>query len=103
MRVSTAVSVYELDNLPGSSQVCVSHSMFVKPEHRGQGLADQEHKDRLAAIKDLGYDYAICTVDKSNAAQVHLLEKNGWTNLDFFWSQKTGHSVGIYGRWISRT
>ena len=96
MRFSNGVSVYELTNLPGCPQVCVSHGMFIKPEHRGQGLSTDEMRRRLARCKDLGYNVVTCTVSMNNSAQLHVLYKIGWVKDYEFVSNKTGNTVGSY-------
>jgi RimJ/RimL family protein N-acetyltransferase len=89
----------EVDNLPGSSQVAVFHSAFVKPELQNKGYGSLAHEDRLLTAKhELGYDYALCTVDVSNAKQIKILVGFGWKELDTFKSSKTGHTVALYGR-----
>lgn len=96
------IGAYSLDNLPGCTQVCVSHDLFFMTKHRGKGNGKRCHSDRLDAIKELGYDYALCTVDSSNAAQVRILVAAGWQRLDSFKSSKTGHHVCIYGKRIEQ-
>ena len=88
----------EIDSLPGCSQIGVSHSVFCPPEHRTKGAGTEANRRRLTLMKaDYGYDYALCTVDLSNHAQLRILAANGWTQLDSFLSSKTGHKVGIFG------
>ena len=48
--------------------------------------------------ESLGYDYALCTVDASNRAQVVILAKNGWQHLATFQSTKTEHHVSLWGK-----
>ncbi|TXH41957.1 MAG: hypothetical protein E6Q97_36520 [Desulfurellales bacterium] len=96
------IGAYSLDNLPGCSQVCVSHDLFFESEHRGKGNGKRRHTDRLDAIKELGYDYALCTVDLKNAAQIRILTEAGWQCLAGFISSKTGNHVRIYGRRIEQ-
>ncbi len=98
MRQAGTYSVYELDSLPGCSQVAVSHAMFIKPEHRGKKHALDELAQRFVNIKVLGYDYAICTVADGNEAELKTLKKFQFRELDCFTSSKTGHLVHIYGR-----
>lgn len=89
---------YELNPFPGCNQIVVSNHSWIPPEKRGKGFGDQIHKERLAHIKLLGYDYAICTVKSDNIPQIRILEKNGWRWLDNFFNGETGNSVYIYGR-----
>jgi hypothetical protein len=89
---------YQLDDLPGCSQVAVSHSMFLHPNCRGQGYSYTAGFDRIRKMKELGYDYAICTVDSSNVAEIKQLNNSGWFSIGIFDSKKTGHVVRIYGK-----
>jgi hypothetical protein len=89
----------EIDSLPGCSQIAVSHSAFVKPEARGNGVGGAFHHERLRLMQhNLGYDYAICTVDLANRAQIEILAAENWLTLGSFKSSKTGHFVGIFGK-----
>lgn len=88
----------EIDSLPGCSQIAVSHSVFLPEHKRGKGQGSAAHAARLEALKQLGYDYVICTVQTTNIAQVRLMEKFTWSPLEMFVSTKTGHSVRLYGR-----
>jgi RimJ/RimL family protein N-acetyltransferase len=101
-RVKIGPSFGELTSLPGCSQVVVSHGVFVPKEHRGKGEGKSANVARLRHIWDeLGYDYALCTVESTNVAQLAILTNNGWTRLAEFMSSRTGHLVYLYG--ISKT
>lgn len=99
MRTNFHGVIGEIDSLPGSSQVAVSHSVYLHESQRGNGVGQKAMESRLSYLtNDLGYDYVICTVREKNEAQIILLEKNGWEYLDCFNSRKTGNTVFIYGR-----
>lgn len=98
MRMREGHTVWEVDTLPGCSQVAVSHSMFIGPKDRGQGFSKTEGQLRLQRMQDLGWDYVLCTVDLSNERQIKQLIGNGWKQLDMFTSAKTGHTVALFGR-----
>lgn len=99
MRTKYAGVYGEIDSLPGCSQVAVSHSVFVPEPLRGKGAATEANRRRCVHLKvDYGYDYTLCTVDLSNRAQLVVLAKNGWKQLDSFRSTKTGHLVGLFGK-----
>lgn len=89
---------YELNTFPGCNQIVVSNHAFIEKGERGKGLGNEAHFQRLSKMRELGYDYALCTVVKDNEAQIHILEKNGWRKLDEFWNRETEHQVLIYGR-----
>lgn len=98
MRFPSDAGFYELNSFPGCNQIVVSNHSFVKPELRGMGLGKQIHQERLDLMKELGYDYALCTVKADNIAQISILVKNQWKFLDSFHNKETGHDVLIYGR-----
>jgi len=98
MRFANKHGACEIDTVPGCSQLAISHYVFIRPENRGQGEGQKNHDLRLKRMKDLLYDCVICTVDYSNLAQKHILEKFGWKNCHSFFNQKTGHTVEIWAR-----
>lgn len=86
----------EIDSLPGCSQIAVSHAVFSVSPHQGAGK--KAHAERLAFLRSIGYDYALCTVDQENHRQLAILERFKWKCLDCFKSSKTTHMVGVYGK-----
>ena len=98
MRFSDENGFYELDNFPGCTQVAVSHNSVIYEEQRGKGHGTNANKLRITKAKILGYDYMICTVTSTNAAQIQIMRNNKWKELDEFVSRKTGHTVIIYGK-----
>lgn len=91
-------SFYSLTPLPGSSQIVVSHSAFTAESYRGKGHGKEAHQERLAHIRSLGYDYALCTVVADNVAQMSILRKAGWRLLATFVSSSSGNTINIMGR-----
>ena len=102
MRYGNEWGAYEITALPGSPRVAVSHGTFVYPKHRGKGFGKAEHVKRLEKIKELGYDYVICTVDLNNYREIKILSDNQWKKCDEFTSSSSGHKVGIFGKLIER-
>ncbi len=100
MRFKEEFGTWQLDDLPGCSQVCVSHSAFVLPHQRGNGWGTIYHEARLNQMHDLHYDYAVATTSAGNEMQNSILRKAGWTILDRFHSRKTQHEVLLWGRKI---
>jgi L-amino acid N-acyltransferase YncA len=92
-------AVAEVHSLPGCSQVAVVHAANVLPAHRSGGIGTAAHMDRLARLRDeLAYDFAVCTVDKANAAQLSIVRKAGWTQVGEFTSRRTGNTVTMWVR-----
>ena len=101
MRYSDEFGCWQLDDLPGCSQICVSHSAFVLPDARSKGYGDKYHKQRLQQMKDLHYECAIATVREGNVHQEMILNNNGWDKIHSITSKKTGNKVGIWIRNIT--
>lgn len=97
MRHATQHSVREFTSFPGCNQIAVSHGMYMRKASRGKGHAHYEQKISLDKMRELGYGYALCTVDADNAAQIKVLRKAGWRDLDHFVSEQTGTDLLIFG------
>jgi len=98
MRLNHDGVISHIDSLPGSQQIAVFNYVFLKANLRGKGKGNAAHKKRLQTAKDLGYDYALCTVVGNNAVELHILQSNGWTKLSQFTSSKTNHDVQLWGK-----
>lgn len=98
--METPIGHFELTGLPGCNQIAVSHHAFIVPAMRGKGLGHITHRTRLDLIKQLGYDYALCTTDAANEPQRKILEAAGWNQLDQFKNSETNHEVIIWGKTI---
>ena len=97
-RYSNKFGFYELMPFPGCNQLVVSNHAFILPEYRKLGFGQAQHKERLEKIKELKYNYVVCTVRADNGAEIHILEKHGWKLLDSFFNEETNMMVHIYGR-----
>ena len=101
MRFSNGYGVCEIDNLPGCSQLAVSHSVFVLPQYRGKGQGRNNHLLRLERMRDMKYDAAICTVNSTNLKEKKHLEEFGWKKLMEFKSRKTENTVELWGKTLN--
>lgn len=97
-RFATKFGAFEIDSLPSQCQVAVCHGFYVKPEYRGKGLSHDLKMYQNTCVEDLGYDYAICTVAKANAAQKAVLAKAGWRSLAVFFSKRQNEHIEIWGQ-----
>lgn len=102
MRFANEYGACEITTLPGSPQVAVSHAVFIHPAHRGTGKGSLNHVLRLKRLKEMGYNYVICTVNAANGVERHILKENGWTELSNFQSSQTNHTVCLYGRELTQ-
>lgn len=98
MRYSTESGFFELNSFPGCNQLVVSSHSFVEMDERGKGRGTLAATDRINLARELGYDYALATVNQDNEPQLRIMEKLGWTKLAEFENRTTGHVIGIYGK-----
>lgn len=96
-RFATEDGAFEIDSLPSQCQVAICHGFYIKPDSRGQGAAYELKQYQNDCIRDLGYNYAICTVIASNMAQKRVLARQGWLKLTDFYSERQDEDVEIWG------
>lgn len=101
MRYANRAGYYELTSFPGCNQLVVSHHALIYPDQRGKGIGTTEHNARLEAIKELGFDCAICTVRAGNDHQRRILTKAGWSNVFDFVSSETNNKIEIWAKRIN--
>lgn len=102
MRFANENGYCELNPFPGNSQIVVSNHAFIYPEKRGKGKGNDNHKLRMERAKFLGYDYIICTVKSDNKAELAILSKNGFKELDEFLNTNTGNMNKIFGKKLNK-
>jgi len=100
MRFADEFGFYELNPFPGNNQIVVSNHAFIHKTYRGQGHGKEQHLQRLRKARELGYNYILCTVNKENEAELHILEKYGWTMLEITYNSETEHDVTLWGRFL---
>lgn len=98
MRFGDSHGHYELNPFPGCSAIVVSNHAFIRPDCRGQGLGQCQHRDRIEKAIELGYNMMICTVRADNRVEKHILDKNGWCFFTSFLNKETGHNIEIWGK-----
>jgi GNAT superfamily N-acetyltransferase len=96
-RYATPYGAYEIDSVPGQPQIAHCHSLFVKIEHRGQGLGHALKAHQMQTLHALGYNYATCTIDYSNYRQHEVLTKAGWHMLQNINNSRTGNCTQLWG------
>jgi len=97
MRFATPVGVFEIDSVPSQPQVAHCHGFFVHRHLRGKGMAHRLKTQQNLMLSRLGYDFATCTVCRSNDRQKKVLARAGWRSLASFVSSKTGEPVELWG------
>ena len=98
MKYSFEHCIYELDTLPGCTQIAISHGMFILPEHRGKGLNKVYLNKREEHAKSLGYDVILATVEAANIKEIKTLLNAGWYKHLIFNSKKTGNNVAMLSK-----
>lgn len=98
MRFANEYGYYELTPFPGNNFMVVSNNAFIYPHYRGKGHGQTQHKERLAKARELGYSAIVCTVNKNNAAEIHILEQNGWTRCGDIYNRNLDEYAHMYHR-----
>lgn len=98
MRFANEFGYCELNKFPGCNQIVVSNHAFIYPTKRGNGHGNNNHKLRIQRAKFMGYDYLLCTVKSDNIAELKILIKNKFKELDEFLNTETGNKVKIFGK-----
>ena len=96
MRYNHKGVISEIDSLPGCSQICVFHSVFIPEQFRGMGFGKEAHYARLEEARLLGYQIALCTIVVGNVAQEKILLHFGWKAVKQFQSYKTKNDVQVW-------
>jgi len=102
MRISNEHGFSELNEFPRNSQIVISNSAYVYPEHRGKGKGKFNQQLRIRRAKSLGYDYIMSTVIASNSIQLAIMTSEGWKERDRFLNRVTGNTVIIFGKNLNK-
>jgi GNAT superfamily N-acetyltransferase len=77
--------------------IAVSTRTFVKDGHRGEGIAQEMMPLKETLAREFGYSSIMATVNMTgNPAEVHILEKFGWTCVNKFTNSRTKNEVGVF-------
>ena len=96
-RYAQPFGAFHLDTLPNQPQVAHCHSFHVRADQRGKGLGHTLKRLQMQALADGQFDYATCTVDAGNAAQISVLTRSGWGLLAEFSNSRTGGKTQLWG------
>lgn len=88
---------FHIEPTPAQPQVAHCYGFFVFHHLRGKGLAHDLKQKQMIVLRGLGYDYATCTVDSNNQAQMRVLLWAGWDLLAEFKNSKTGGVTELWG------
>ena len=92
------VGFYEINSFPGCPQIAISNHAFINPKYRNKGYGKIFHAKRLREIKELGFDYILCSVKANNVFQKKILRRFGWSRFSVFPNKETGNFVELWGR-----
>lgn len=101
MRHCLDYGAFEVDSLPGNSQVAICHHFLVLKQNRGKGYGHNLKVWQEQVLNKHHYGYAIATVAAHNTAQIKCMEKSGWKLLDTFWNERHGEMTTIWGKRLS--
>lgn len=88
---------YSISDLPGNSEVGVSHDVEIFPEFRNLGNGQIQHQERLTQLTLMNYVAVVATVRGDNKKEQHILIKNGWHRAWTFLN-KEGDPVQLWVR-----
>ncbi len=96
-RFSTDYGAFHIEPVPSQPQMAHCHGLFVRHDMRGLGYGHALKEYQMQQLKALGYDFATCTVDSQNRAQITILQQAGWRLLAEFANSKTGGTTQTWG------
>lgn len=97
-RYARAFGAYEIDSLPGQSQIAVCHSFVVPEPYRGKGNGHRLKHDQEQELDSQHYDFALCTVAAGNERQKRVLDKAGWRFLAQFHNRRSCEITELWCR-----
>jgi hypothetical protein len=97
-RHSNPFGAFEIDSLPGQSQVAVCHAFFVPEDLRGRGYGHCLKELQEIELDIQHYDLAICTVAAGNRRQKRVLKQAGWRYLIGFRNRRSAETTELWCR-----
>lgn len=80
--------------LPGCPDIAVSHAVYLSKGIGGAGK--RANKERLLALKKLGFSAVICTVDSINIKQREIMKANNWLEISDIHNRRTKHTISLF-------
>lgn len=92
-----AMATFTLREMINCCGILVSTKTMVYEEFRGKGLAQELMLLKEALAKEYGYSCMMATVNMTgNPAEVHILQKFGWSLVNKFKNSRTKNDVGVF-------
>lgn len=87
---------FALVEMPGCCMYLISTDTYIDGCYQGKGLSYvlQEVKENLARV--WGYTKLFCTVTMNNKAELKVLKKSGWEQVDEGINLRTSNKVGMF-------
>lgn len=87
---------FALVEMPGCCMYLISTDTYIDGCYRRKGLSYvlQEVKENLARV--WGYTKLFCTVTMDNKAELKVLKKSGWEQVDEGINLRTSNEVGMF-------
>lgn len=96
-RFSNNAGAFHIDPVPSQPQMAHCHGFFVKHNMRRRGHGGILKELQMQTLKRLGYNFATCSVDAQNQAQIKILHQAGWRLLAEFANSKSGGKTQLWG------
>lgn len=97
----TRIVDFSLTQMPGCCGILISHNVYVGKSFEGKGVNSFLQGIREKIAKENGYTSLMCTTTSENKAEVHILEKYGWSCVDKFVNKRTGNTVLTYTKKVN--
>lgn len=93
---------YTLFPMPGCCGIVVYSGARIHGLQRRNGLGQHFFSEAFQLMEETGYSCSVCTVISSMTAQIHILEKNGWSKVHSFINRRTENEVQIWVKNINQ-
>ncbi len=75
------VIYFSLQLFPNNAEILLSLNLWVEQDFRNKGIASILMDLKKEITKACKFNFLLCTVNKTNAPEIHILEKTGWNNI----------------------
>lgn len=89
------IGTFAIMPMPGCRGIAIFHHVCLEPQFRHKGLGPVLLKAREDAVRAAGFSLAMATVVETNADELSVLRKAGWTTADAFENRRTKHRVFV--------
>jgi len=90
------IAGFQLIQQPNCCGILISTQTYVIEEKRGQGIAQELMKLKIALAREFNYPCMLATARLDNEVEIHILEKFGWERGHEFLNNRTDNQLAIY-------